>query len=154
MLSHWNNSPQIDMLLPLDTLSWLWAHYLLLILLAPVSIMENQEIPLLSLLGDFPAQKRVCICTCSILSIFFKSTSIYFTIYNFIKIWTIIMNILYNALLYQEVPKNLVLPLTQRPVHFFIWMFCYIFTVKWYSNVYSRYSSWRQQTIHIPTKTS
>jgi hypothetical protein len=43
-LAHWNNSPQVDMLLHQDTLFWFCATQSLLLLLAAVCLAERQQI--------------------------------------------------------------------------------------------------------------
>ena len=45
MLSHWNNSPQIDPSPHSDTLSWFLANQSLLFFLNAASLEEEQQIP-------------------------------------------------------------------------------------------------------------
>ena len=44
MLAHWDNSPQVDMSLHLETLSWFRANHSLLFLLDAVRLAEKQQI--------------------------------------------------------------------------------------------------------------
>ena len=46
-LSHWNNSPRIDMSLHSNTLFWLWANQSLLFLLNAACLAKKQQIPIL-----------------------------------------------------------------------------------------------------------
>ena len=49
MLAHWNNSPQVDILLYSDTLFWFWVNQSLLLLFSAACLVEKQQISICSL---------------------------------------------------------------------------------------------------------